>query len=552
MSSRGGRLFHLRSVWREYPHHTALGLIALTAVVRFAFVASGQLDLVQDEAQYWTWSRNLHMSYYSKGPLIAWMIAGFTSIFGDTECGVRFGAVLGSSLAQIVLYLGLGVLMQRARLAVIALFVLNTTPLFMVGGVLMTTDNPLLLCWLAALFCLHAAAVRPERAWPWLVFALSMAVGLLAKYTMLIVAVIAVLHAFGLYRLGLLPKGHVRRLACALVVGVVTGLLPIVAWNAQNDWVSFRHVGRLAGMAPAAGKAVAFVTLKYVPEYLGGQLGLVYPWWLAFMLCGGVAAVKRGWLFSRRFFPAKGEALPLSPDARDIARADVLFSAGFWPIFLFFFIWSFHTRIYANWPAMCYVAGIVLAARAMDALLEAYRGRAGQAPWTRTLLPLWVGLSFVLCVAIHAQEPVSRILPAAYNPAMRLKGWEDLGRRLGEIRDAMPNPEKVFFFSDAYDVTSELAFYVPGKPVTFCADFGRRLNQFDFWPDPEGREGWDAVFVRRAPFTSVPPLLRTMFATIGEPEAYASTHRGAPGRTFGIVVVRHFNGIWPRVSKGIY
>ncbi|MFZ4647236.1 MAG: hypothetical protein ACOYNP_15905, partial [Gemmataceae bacterium] len=32
-------------------------------------------DLAQDEAHYWDWSRNLDWSYYSKGPLVAWLIA---------------------------------------------------------------------------------------------------------------------------------------------------------------------------------------------------------------------------------------------------------------------------------------------------------------------------------------------------------------------------------------------------------------------------------------------------------------------------------------------
>ena len=84
----------------------ALGIIALSLAVRLWFVASGQLDLVQDEAQYWDWSRRLQWSYYSKGPLIAWVIAFWTHLFGDTELGVRMGAVVNATLAQILLWYG--------------------------------------------------------------------------------------------------------------------------------------------------------------------------------------------------------------------------------------------------------------------------------------------------------------------------------------------------------------------------------------------------------------------------------------------------------------
>src|SRR5690242_19866156 len=32
------------------------------------------VDLSGDEAHYWDWSRQLDLSYYSKGPLVAWII----------------------------------------------------------------------------------------------------------------------------------------------------------------------------------------------------------------------------------------------------------------------------------------------------------------------------------------------------------------------------------------------------------------------------------------------------------------------------------------------
>ncbi|MBI5286400.1 MAG: hypothetical protein HY878_02260, partial [Deltaproteobacteria bacterium] len=37
-------------------------------------------------------------------------------------------------------------------------------------------------------------------------------------------------------------------------------------------------------------------------------------------------------------------------------------------------------------------------------------------------------------------------------------------------------------FSDTYQVTSELAFYVPGNPITYNINIGRRVNQYDLWP----------------------------------------------------------------------
>lgn len=541
------------SFWRDNPHGAAIGLIALATLARYFFVASGQLDLVQDEAQYWDWSRRFQLSYYSKGPLIAWIIALFTAVFGDTELGVRFGAIMGSLAAQLILYFGIARLMNKPRLAVITLFILNTMPLFLASGILMTTDNPLLVCWLAALFCLHASVLYPDARWPAAGFGLAMAVGILAKYTMLGMAGVAVLHAVVLWRQGLLPKGHAQRLSLAIGAGVLAGLLPIVIWNMQNDWVSFRHVARLAGVAPAVTDKIIGFRPDRVLEYIGGQLGLIYPWWMAFMLYGGGRALVRCLRRARDVSPRAG---------REIAESALLCS-GFWPFFLFFFAWSFHTRVYANWPAMCYASGVILAAYAVDGVLEKYRSSVATGgvaalrgatgiPWTRRLLPCWAGISIVFCLAMYAQEPISRFLPEKVNPTARLKGWADLGRRVDALRRAFPDPEKVFIFSDQYDVTAQLAFYVPGRPVTYCADFGRRRNQYDLWPGPEGKKGWDAVYVRRKPFSSPPSPLAAMFLRFGSPEAFKSDHRGGPGRTFGIMPVYDFTGEWPKVSQGIY
>ena len=58
-----------------------------------AYVAWGcPHDLAPDEAHYWDWSRNLDWGYYSKGPLIAWLIRGELGVehgvFGLFDSGV--------------------------------------------------------------------------------------------------------------------------------------------------------------------------------------------------------------------------------------------------------------------------------------------------------------------------------------------------------------------------------------------------------------------------------------------------------------------------------
>src|SRR5208282_6780223 len=69
------------------------GVIAITAL-RLLWLALQPADLFPDEAQYWVWSQRLALGYYSKPPLVAWLIASTTGVFGDSELAVRLSAPL--------------------------------------------------------------------------------------------------------------------------------------------------------------------------------------------------------------------------------------------------------------------------------------------------------------------------------------------------------------------------------------------------------------------------------------------------------------------------
>ena len=62
-------------VWRDQDYGPWL-LIILGAllVIRLVVVYLAKTDLFFDEAQYWLWSRDLAFGYFSKPPLIAWLI----------------------------------------------------------------------------------------------------------------------------------------------------------------------------------------------------------------------------------------------------------------------------------------------------------------------------------------------------------------------------------------------------------------------------------------------------------------------------------------------
>ena len=214
----------------------------------------------------------------------------------------------------------------------------------------------------------------------------------------------------------------------------------------------------------------------------------------------------------------------------------------------FFLIWSFHTKIQPNWPAVALAGGLILAAAAW--LRAAARSRLHAWLW-----PVIGGLVFVL---VHVHD----LLPLPYrfnvnppftseeiyfeNPALRLKGWDDLGTRLAELRRTeFENPDKVFFFANNYDITAALAFHTPGNPYAYCVNVGRRLNQYDLWPDPRDKTGWDAIYVREKFKELIEPGVAELFART-EQMHYQTYHEGRPARRFTIYLCYDFNGQWPR------
>src|SRR5687767_5052072 len=72
-------------------------LVAVT-VVRLIGLVYSQVDLFFDESQYWAWSRELAFGYFSKPPLLSWVIAGAEAVCGSSEACIRAPAP--------VLYLG--------------------------------------------------------------------------------------------------------------------------------------------------------------------------------------------------------------------------------------------------------------------------------------------------------------------------------------------------------------------------------------------------------------------------------------------------------------
>jgi 4-amino-4-deoxy-L-arabinose transferase-like glycosyltransferase len=477
-------------------------IIALGTAVRLAAIAGTGLDLAPDEAQYWDWSRTLQLSYYSKGPLIAWWIALWTHLFGDTVFGVRFGAVVGSVLLQLLWWWWADQVWRRPEAGPWILIILNTTLFFTAGSILMTTDNLLLVGWSAASIFLHRILTQGRG---YICLAFAMAFGLWAKYTMLAFVPVAAWALWRWHRSWGLPPGILRPLGVALVFGTVAGLAPVLLWNIQHEWVGLKHVlYRGAVLGP---KASRLLRLDAAPEFLASQIALLTPWWAYFLVQG-----------------LRGRA---QDPAVDLGRS------LFWPVFGFFFLWSFHTKVEANWAVAAYVGGLI------PTVWSVCQARGSR-------IMRWIvggGLGLVAMVSAQAWYPMA-------GPVLsRLVGWRELGLEVGRQMDTIEGP--AFAFAEEYGVTAELSFYVPGQGRAYCLDTGRKRNQYDLWPGPEkGFRG--AVFVVRGEQTQAPGLVSQLFDYVGPPQRLQTRRGWVQGQTFTLFVCQGYRGVWPLQSNTTY
>jgi 4-amino-4-deoxy-L-arabinose transferase-like glycosyltransferase len=450
----------------------ARALVLLAAVGHVAYLLLGcPLDLSPDEAHYWDWSRRLDWSYYSKGPLVALLIRVGCECFGDTAFAVRLPAVVCNALLLLGVRRLAADVFRSDRLAVAAVAAGLTLPPLAAGAVLMTTDAPFLAAWAwAAVFARRAAF--GDRPADWLAAGGCVAVGVLAKYTML-----ALPGCVGLFLLADRDRRHLLR-GCGFwaMAGVgLLGLVPVVGWNAAHGWVGLWHVTVQAGAA--TGPKIGFDPLRPF-EFAAGQFGFLAGYWF----CAWAAAA---WAFR------PGRATP-----------GVAFL--WWlsvPVVAAFLVTSVRAKPQPNWPAAGYLSGLVLAvvwvARQLRSESIGYRrlvvgllaggtaiavGLTAVAHYPGIALPLFAAAAGPPTDADPA--PVRKVDPMA-----RLRGWRHLAAAVDQVRDEVlaEDGAEPLVAGMVWTLPGELGFYGRGHPgvYSFGAALEDRASQYDVWrPNP--------------------------------------------------------------------
>ena len=451
----------------------AVGVMLTVVLVTVArLFCAAKAELLPEEAYYWTYWKHPALSYFDHPPMVAWVVGLGTALFGDTEFGVRAGMIALSAGAAILMY-RLGRIWFDRQVALWATLLFTLLPIFAATGLFAFPDGPLIFFWLLTLYAVSKAIT--QHAAYWLLAGGAFGGALLSKYT-------AVMLAPSLFLFLLFSREHRRLLLrpqpwIALAIALLM-FTPVLVWNAQHDWASFRfQTSRTSHPNPTTGLDVLIFWLM--------QVGVLTPMLFALFAVAVVRAVKRGWL--------QGD------DRWNFA------AAFFVPLFLVLVRASFKTGIHINWTAPAYLS-MVLAATAV--FVEGVGGM--RARWWRMGGALTVGACGV--VMLLAISSLVWFVPKAlvYHHA---GGWRGLGREVEAAEQALEKRtnQKVFTIgADKYYLAAELGFYTqePDEQVNAFA-LGKNGLGYRYWTDLHKFDGLPAIAVLNKPS-------RELLAELGE------------------------------------
>lgn len=448
---------------------TPLGIIA--GVTLWRLLTAWGMPVIQDEAYYYDWSHALAWGYFDHPPGVALLGLG-GMLYPGSALAARLGALLLGTLtlfALWALYRAAG--LRDQRLLSLSLLLAAATFPGLASGVLTTPDTVLALCWVVALHEALAALGGDRRRW--LTAGLATGLGLLGKYTMLMIGPVFLVALLAVDRRALrTPWPYLGGLLAFAL------FLPNLVWNAEHDWLTLRfQIGHgftadtgalslpadalLGADTPSAGEHADAPPLG-TEQRLHGVGSFVFVqllfWGLPLLVALAAPFTGKRWVHS---LSALREGT--TPQAR------VLLSAAMLVPLLLFGALAATSSVEPNWAALYIVGAAPLLAAAVLPL----------ARWA--VIGAAVNVLLLTLYAVHAATAALPLPHSADRILRETNGYPALAAHVRERGDAP-------LFVDRYQTAAMLNFYGAGSRVsqwpglTRPSEYG--LGRIVALPDP--------------------------------------------------------------------
>ena len=378
----------------------SLAAVAIAAAVLLLHLCTNmRYGLHRDELQVLSDAMHLDWGYITYPPLTPFLERIAHSLFGMSLVGLRLFSALAQAAIVVVAALmarelGGGRLAQGAAALAVAL-----SPIALFEGTEFQYSSYEQFAWVLVTYGVVRLLTSEEARW-WLWIGVFAAVGLLAKYTV-VLFVVALLLGFALSPARRLMLNRWFVAGCATTVLL---LLPNVIWQMRHNFVSYHFLQHIHARDVRIGRGSA------KQFWLGQTLLCANAFALPLWISGTVVALR-----SRRYRPL-GWAFVLTVALLALSRGRGYYQAAAFPVV------------------------IAIGAVAAETWLQDRRNRL-----RRVLIGAWIfGVvaygGFVAAVLIpFASSGPLRDFALKHNEDLREEiGWDDLVQNVAVVRDSLP------------------------------------------------------------------------------------------------------------------
>lgn len=447
----------------------AMAALVIAAMTLLRIVYASAIELRTDEAYYWTWSKESALSFLDHPPMIAWLIRFGTAIFGDTALGVRFGGIVAMLVTQLLLADIVRRLTQDARAIMFAVLMPEAALYYGLLMAKVAPDVAMIPFAVAMMWSLVRLTQSGDGRW-WLAAGLFAGLSMLSKFT-------AIMFAPAVAAFLLVPDWRWRWLRSpypwlAVLIAVAV-FSPVLIWNAQHDWASFRFQGVRA-------TANYGISLRTIGDYIGLQFGLVGFVMLPVVLSALAMTAWRGY--------------------RAREPVGILLSTAVLVPFLYFLVKSMTLRVGDTWPMFMWPVGFAAAAVNLVML-----SRERWSPRLIRLSVLWLntavvsGIAFVVIVFLYYVAAPWNLL-GRIDPIGAEAGYEQVATR---AQAALDETGAAWIATTDYRTYAMMRWLFRGRvPVIEINERGRFQDFGD--PGMDRIKGHAGIYVGREPDNRAP------------------------------------------------
>lgn len=444
----------------------AYKLICSVTLLRIGYLFIFPLGLVGDESYYWEWGRNMDWGYYSKPPMIGWVM-GILIWFGvNGAAELRTVAALLGGFTMILFY-QLGTKLFDKKVAFWAMVFLLLTPAISAVSLIITIDAPLLFFWTLSMLAFWIVFYeRCSIAWI-IILILALGFGNLTKQMMLLFPLLGAITLFAD------PQKRYFLIKpwfwCGWLL-TLTFLLPPIIWNWSNDWITLKHTASHINHSPFRlnERILSFLEFVISESFILGPI----------LFGGGIYSLYK---------------ISKSKEKKPSINFLLIFSM---PAICLFMILSFTQKVNPNWPAVFYLPMILLCAYQVSGKLK----KGSNIWWKdyRTInLITSILLLSVLYLSVFSIE-LFGLSGSKYDLFKRLRGYEEYAKQVMQVHKSISKNDEleIIVIGHRYDLC-QLAFAGNGQPKVYGYwNKNQNINsQYDIWSQNKKFGERDALIV---------------------------------------------------------